>query len=251
MSDKKTTFSIAKLADKLSNNVQPVDKLTGSAEAIILAFIGPVCTWAITIPNMWLVVSFAQAVFGFPFLLSVLVAVAFEGIGQGLANHWVNCQQWNAQQNDDGQFVDSKGAARLMWLYFGVDFAMVLILAIRSFGSGKSAEVFLTLIFPFVVIITTLATNGRSTLYRLRRARDEFDVVAKPDNKMLDILAAIQKRLDNAPKPHARKLDYLKWWQSLPDKNFVDWKAARAAFEATGWQTSDQSGRVWFDEVRK
>ncbi len=246
-----SNFSIAKLADKLSNNVQPMDKLTGSAEAIILAFVGPVCTWLITIPNMWLVVSFAEGVFGFPFFLAVLVAVALEGVGVGLSNDWVNCKQWNAQQPEDGHFMDSRRAGWLLGGYFVIDLIMVLILAIRNFGNGKGAEVFLTLLFPIVVIITTLATNGRSTLYRLRRGLDEFEREQKPDTTILDILAAIQKRLDSLPKPHAQKSDYFRWWQSLGQKSFASWQAARAAFEATGWQMNPTSAKNWFVEVKK
>ena len=249
------SLSIAKIADSLSNNVQPVDNLTGSFEAIILAFSGPLATWLIAIPNIWLVVQWSEGLFGFDWTLSWPIAVGFEMVGQSLSNHWSSCRQWNAVVESKNKKMSSLFAFVLMSFYFTIDLVMVGILAAQRSGSGESASVFLTLIFPIVVIIVALATNERSTLYRLRRERERLQAVnvQLPENKTeLTQLRAeftkLQQQLTSRPKPRPRKVDFETWIANLNGRGakLASEDDVLALLAADGWNGDRRDVARWW-----
>lgn len=157
---------------RLNRSIAPVDDLAGAVEAMVLAVVSRLAGWAAAVPNMIMVQRSAVRIFEIDGTLGYVIAVSLELIGQSLVGHWNQVKGWNATKRKADLVANEALAFWLIVAYFVIDFVMVFALAATHYVETGQWQIFLSLAYPVIGVISTIVTNERSALFRLRKARE-------------------------------------------------------------------------------
>lgn len=156
---------------QLNRNVEPVDDLAGALESIALTVVSRLASWAASIPNVLMVSRSAVLIFDVQKWIALTIAVSLELIGQSLTAHWRKCKNWNASKRKADLSVNVNLAFWLMATYFVIDVLLVFCLALATYATKHDLQIFLSLAYPIIGIVTAVITNERAALFRMEKAR--------------------------------------------------------------------------------
>jgi hypothetical protein len=158
------------LATKLSAAVKPLDNLAGAGEAVLLALITRLASWAASIPNMLMVSRAAMVMFDVTFGLGLTIAASLELIGHSLTSLWLDTKEHNATKRVSDPSANERLALVLVVCFFAIDVSMVAALCWHQYITTGTALIWLALFYPVIGIATAIATNTRAHLWRARQA---------------------------------------------------------------------------------
>lgn len=156
---------------QLNRNVEPVDDLAGALESIALTIVSRLASWAASIPNVLMVSRSAVLIFDVKKWIAFTIAISLELIGQSLTAHWRKCKNWNASKRKVDLSVNVRLAFWLMVTYFAIDVLLVFCLALATYATSNDSQIFLSLAYPVIGIVTAIITNERASLFRMEKAR--------------------------------------------------------------------------------
>lgn len=176
---------LEQLTQQLNRNVEPMDDLAGALESIALTIVSRLASWAASIPNVLMVSRSAVSVFDVEQWIALTIAISLELIGQSLTAHWRKCKNWNASKRKADLPVNVRLALGLMVTYFVIDVILVFCLALATYSTAKDPQIFLSMAYPIIGIVTAIITNERASLFRMEKARqiEKQDRAARRNSK--------------------------------------------------------------------
>jgi uncharacterized membrane protein YidH (DUF202 family) len=185
---------LEKLTQQLNRNVEPMDDLAGALESIALTIVSRLASWAASIPNVLMVSRSAVSVFDVEQGIALTIAISLELIGQSLTAHWRKCKNWNASKRKADLSVNVRLALGLMVAYFVIDVILVFCLALATYSTSKDPQIFLSMAYPAIGIVTAIITNERAALFRMQKARqiEKQDRAEKRNKKTAPDIAPVQ-----------------------------------------------------------
>lgn len=156
---------------QLNRNIGPMDDLAGALESIALTVVSRLASWAASIPNVLMVSRSAVLIFDVKRWIAFTIAISLELIGQSLTAHWRKCKNWNASKRKVDLSVNVRLAFWLMVTYFAIDVLLVFCLALATYATSNDSQIFLSLAYPVIGIVTAIITNERASLFRMEKAR--------------------------------------------------------------------------------
>jgi ABC-type multidrug transport system fused ATPase/permease subunit len=198
-------MNLEKITEKVSRNVQPLDRLMGATESVALALVVRLASWTASIPNAVMVAQSAFQIFALPVWVCVVIAVSLELIGHAITEHYFAVCEWEQTRRKTDPSMSKRLALALVVSFYALDILMVFVLAWMTFSTTGDAAIFVSLAYPLFGIGTTIVTSERQRLFRLKNAvqiqrqdrKKKVSSTAKVNTKTVDSLEhARQGRLN-------------------------------------------------------
>ena len=194
-------MKLKELTNSVKGNVQNVDDLMGSIEAMILAVTTRAAAWLSTIPTVMLTSRTISQVFNLSPGAGVVSAIALEVVGQSCADLWLSARSWNETRRKTDPAADERLAFAMMTTYFVSDFVLVSVLELPKVFAGDLGHL-ASLLFPVMQVVSTLVLTERAKQFkraaaieaeRQERAATKLSTKGQPVNQVVN-------QVDNSPE---------------------------------------------------
>ncbi|MBN2005786.1 MAG: winged helix-turn-helix domain-containing protein [Anaerolineae bacterium] len=156
---------LEQLTQAVKRNVQNVDDLMGSLEAMALAVTTRAAAWISTIPTVMLTSRTVAQVFNLSQGAGLASSIALEVVGQSCADLWLSARAWNDTKRKCDPAADTQLAFAMMMVYFVSDFVLVSVLELPKAFNGELGHLS-SLLFPIMQVVSTLVLTERAKHFK-------------------------------------------------------------------------------------
>lgn len=158
-------MKLEELTRSVKGNVQNVDDLMGSVEAMALAVTTRAAAWLSTIPTVMLTSRTVSTVFNVTPAAGLVSSIALEVVGQSCADLWLSARSWNETRRKTDPAASERLALAMMTTYFAADFILVGVLELPKVFTGDFGHL-ASLLFPVMQVVSTLVLTERSKQFK-------------------------------------------------------------------------------------
>jgi len=198
-------MKLEELTRSVKGNVQNVDDLMGSVEAMALAVTTRAAAWLSTIPTVMLTSRTVSQVFNVSAGAGLVSSIALEVCGQATADLWLSAKSWNETRRKTDPAASERLALAMMTTYFVSDFTLVSVLELPKVFGGDLGHLS-SLLFPIMQVVSTLVLTERAKQFkraaaieaeRQERAATKLSTKGQPTVQPIN---QVDNPVDNSPE---------------------------------------------------
>jgi len=250
---------LEELTRSVKGNVQNVDDLMGSVEAMALAVTTRAAAWLSTIPTVMLTSRTVSQVFSVSPAAGLVSSIALEVVGQSCADLWLSARSWNETRRKTDPAASERLALAMMTTYFAADFILVGVLELPKVFNGDLGHL-ASLLFPVMQIVSILVLTERAKQFKRAAAieaekqersqarsekrserrsetRQDNDALALPDrSESFNLTKLNEANRSRAEQKQALLNNLLNVYRDSPNLSYAE--AGRQVGRSKGWVSS-------------